>query len=260
MTSTTRPNWENLVSTGSSLAYIWNNTHSNPSVRADTKYKIRGGRITGENRKELQEEVIKAIQNQKLVLLIAGGNDLFDRKTKTFRLYEQITVSEWGMERTRLRGIYEDFCDFYRKCVDCATTHQCTLIILSIFPRYFVGNREIGYTLIHESLFRKTNKKLGNFIDTLVLEKYERTNKWVRIRFLDLSSYFLENVEILFKNPKNDPHLSNSGKHLLVAKIKQLIHLEYEREFVPMGDRAESILPEWDHSKGPDQIGIDQIE
>ena len=110
MTSTTRPNWENLVSTGSSLSYIWNDTHSNQSVRTDTKYKIRGGRITGENRHELQEEVIKAIQNKDLVLFTAGGNNIFDKKTKIIRLYEKVS-NKW--EPGRLKGIFEEICDFY---------------------------------------------------------------------------------------------------------------------------------------------------
>ena len=142
----------------------------------------------------------------------------------------------------RLIRIFDEICDFYNRCITFASLSHCTLIILSVFPRYFKGNKETGYFLPHESLFRKINKKLRQFIDTLVLKEYRRTGKWVRVRFLDLSSFFLENVSTLLKDPNNDPHLSTSGKHLLVEKIKNIIYQEYRKNFIPVGKRAEKLI------------------
>ena len=91
-----KPDFTQLVTTGSSLAFLWNNVSSDPVVKRDTRYKKSGGRITGETSENLRQKIIQAIITEDLVLLIAGGNDIFDITTKKIRLKEN-RINEQGL-------------------------------------------------------------------------------------------------------------------------------------------------------------------
>ena len=54
--------FDTLVSSGSSLAYIWNNVNEKESVKRDHRYKRRGGRLTGPTADLLKHQVKLAIE------------------------------------------------------------------------------------------------------------------------------------------------------------------------------------------------------
>ena len=147
-----KPDFSTLVTIGSSLAFCWNNESEDLTVKNDKRYKIRGGRITGKNAQELREKVKTAIQREDLVLLVAGANDVFDPDTRKIRLFEE-KVDKKGL--LVQYNIVEDIKTFYSQILEIAVKENPTLIILSIFPRYFEKKEKFEYYLPQEKLLRK---------------------------------------------------------------------------------------------------------
>ena len=233
------PDFDNLVTAGSSHAFLWNNVSSQPLVQRDSRYKIAGGRITGENSHKLQREIEKAVAQEDLVLVIAGGNDLFDADTHHIRLREDKINQKGLLVQTY---ILEEIKTFYRNIIKIAVEEDTTVIILSIFPRYFECKNNKEYYFPQEKLLRKANSKLRQFVESRGRENFRETKKWMKVRFIDLTTHFLENIEKFYKDPIDNVHLSKQGKIDLVRKLKFMIVELYRNNFEYRGEKISRML------------------
>ena len=234
-----KPDFTQLVTTGSSLAFLWNNVSSDPVVKRDTRYKISGGRITGETSEDLRQQIKQAVITEDLVLLIAGGNDIFDRTTKKLRLKEN-RINEQGL--LQQYNLLEEIKTFYVECIKLARENNTALIILSLFPRYFRENTKKELYLPEEKTFKKLNFRLRSFVESKIRQCYSENQKWIKVRFIDLTPFLLRNVGELFDKPLTNPHLSLQGKYKIVEKLKEIIEEVFSTGFVQKGTKVTRLL------------------
>ena len=237
-------NFNTLVSSGSSLAYIWNNVHKDKRVKKDQRYKVLGGRITGHSADKLKNQIRSAIQHEKVILVTAGGNDIFNRDTREIRLHEE-NIDKEG--QTKDTDLVEEIKTFMREIILLAHQHKRILFVTSIFPRYYakcVKTKE--YKLIGKEMLEKVNREIQDTFDNTAQSIFNKENTWVKASFLYLTPMFLEKPDYFFKNPILDPHLSAQGRQTLVKNIKNIMNQNYHDHFtlsnqmLPKGQGKES--------------------
>ena len=213
--------FDTLVSSGSSLAYIWNNVNKKESVKRDHRYKKRGGRLTGPTADLLKHQVKLAIEKEEIILVTAGGNDIFDQKTRKIRWKEETRDNtgkkvEWD--------IVKELQDFMKEIIWLTHKHQRVLYVLSLFPRYYDWDTETQkYELNDSKSLKGINRKLQKTFENTARYIFKMEGVWVKARFLHLTPMFLDKPTHFFKDPVNDPHLSVQGKKTLVETIKQIM-------------------------------------
>ena len=234
-----KPDFSILVTTRSRLAFCWNNESKDLAVKNYKRYKIRGGRLTGNNAQELREKVKIAIQREDLVLLVAGANDVFDPDTRKIRFIEEKVDNKGKIVQY---NIIEEIKTFYSQILEKAIKENTTLIILLILPRYFEKKENSEYYLPQEKLLRKINNKFREFIESQARTHYRINKKWIKVRFIDLTTYFLKNITQFFQEPERNVHLGKKGRQKLVTKLKEVITEVYKIQFIQVGRKITCML------------------